>query len=240
MSTPPRPITLSVFDYQAGNLHSLLKSIDLPHVTVRVDTDPATWVRDTDAVILPGVGAFAPAAALLAPARDIVRDALFCGLPALGICLGMQLLFEESDEGPGDGLGIFAGRVERLQAQRIPQIGWNSVEVVPPTDPLLVAAPLNTVYFANSFVCRPTDEERSSVIAWSTHESDRFAAAVRRGNTIGVQFHPEKSSAPGVQFMHAFLESDVPRSEGAGVTPTSASASSANTIMSTNTQEHTL
>lgn len=207
MTTPPRPITVSVFDYQAGNLHSLIKSIDLPHVTVRVDTDPAEWVRNTDAVILPGVGAFAPAAARLAPARDAIRDALFCGLPALGICLGMQLLFDTSDEGPGSGLGIVAGHVERLHAQRIPQIGWNTLEIAQPADPLLAAAPLETVYYANSFVCRPAPDEASAVIAWSTHDTDRFAAAVRHGNTVGVQFHPEKSSAAGVRFVQAFLAS---------------------------------
>lgn len=207
MTTPPRSITVSVFDYQAGNLHSLLKSIDLPHVTVRVDTDPAEWVRNTDAVILPGVGAFAPAAAYLAPARDTIRDALFCGLPALGICLGMQLLFDESDEGPGLGLGIVAGRVERLRAQRIPQIGWNTLELTHPTDALFDAAPLETAYYANSFVCRPALEAESAVIAWSTHETDRFVAAVRRGNTVGVQFHPEKSSTAGVRFVQAFLAS---------------------------------
>lgn len=213
MTTPPRAITVSVFDYQAGNLHSLLKSIDLPHVTVRVDTDPAEWVRNTDAVILPGVGAFAPAAALLAPARDTIRDALFCGLPALGICLGMQLLFDESDEGTGLGLGIVAGRVERLNAQRIPQIGWNTLEIAQPADPLFTAAPLETAYYANSFICYPTPEDASTVIAWSTHETDRFAAAVRQGNTVGVQFHPEKSSTAGVRFMRAFLASVSPRGD---------------------------
>jgi glutamine amidotransferase len=114
----------------------------------------------------------------------------------------MQLLFDASDEGGGAGLGVIPGRVTRIAAQRVPQIGWN--EVVPAGDePLFVAAPLPIAYYANSFVCRPEDE--STVIAWTTHESDRFAAAVRRGSAVGVQFHPEKSSSDGVRFLHAFL-----------------------------------
>jgi glutamine amidotransferase len=132
-----------------------------------------------------------------------MREATRAGRPTIGICLGMQLLFDESDEGPGRGLGIVPGRVTRLDAQRIPQIGWNAVEPVP-DEPLFVAAPLPVAYYANSFVCRP--EDVGSVIAWSEHEGDRFAAAVRAGRAVGVQFHPEKSSADGVRFLHAFLD----------------------------------
>jgi len=125
-------------------------------------------------------------------------------LPCLGICLGMQLLFASSDEGSpnASGLAIFDGRVTRLTARHVPQIGWNSVESA--GDALLDRAPLTHVYYANSFVCRPADE--SIVTGWSTHEGDRFPAIVRAGRTVGVQFHPEKSSRPGVSFLHAFLE----------------------------------
>jgi glutamine amidotransferase len=113
----------------------------------------------------------------------------------------MQLLFDESDEGEGKGLGVIPGRVTRLSAERTPQIGWNSIDDA--QDPLFTAAPLSVAYFANSFACRPSDER--SVVAWSTHERDRFPAAVRAGNVVGVQFHPEKSSEPGVRFLHEFL-----------------------------------
>jgi glutamine amidotransferase len=131
-----------------------------------------------------------------------MRAAIQGGLPTIGICLGMQLLFDASDEGGGVGLGVIPGRVTRLNALRVPQIGWNDVD--PRGDePLFVDAPLPIAYFANSFVCRPTDER--SVIAWTTHEGDRFPAAVRVGETVGVQFHPEKSSSHGVSFLHAFL-----------------------------------
>ena len=199
---------VTLFDYGAGNLHSLAKAVALDDVEVRIETDPLRAI-ETDVLVLPGVGAFGAAAARLAPGREAMRDAMRGGLPTIGICLGMQLLFDESDEGPGRGLGVIAGRVRRLEARRVPQIGWNSVEMT--SDPLLAAAPVPMAYYANSYVCAPDD--RRAVIAWSEHEDDRFPAAVRHGNVVGVQFHPEKSSAAGVRFLRAFLEraAGVPR-----------------------------
>jgi glutamine amidotransferase len=192
---------VTVFDYGAGNLHSLLKALAGDGRSIGVETNPAAALN-TDVLILPGVGAFAPAAAALAPARIAVRDALLAGLPCLGICLGMQLLCEASDEGPGEGLGVVQGRVTRLSARRVPQIGWN--DLTDRRDPLLEASRLGTAYYANGYVCRVTDT--SLVTSWSTHEQDRFAATVRRGRVMGVQFHPEKSSAPGVSFLRGFLK----------------------------------
>ena len=204
MSDNSRDIRVTVFDYGAGNLHSLVKAIEAGGATVRVETDPTQAVRDTDALVLPGVGAFAPAAERLAPGREAMREAMLNGLPALGICLGMQLLFDASDEGPGDGLGIVPGRVAKLTAERVPQIGWNRLDEV--RDPLLEASKLDVAYYANSFVGRPTPEGEAFVTAWSEHEGDRFPAAVRRANVIGTQFHPEKSSTHGVAFVRAFLD----------------------------------
>ena len=192
---------VTIFDYGAGNLHSLAKAIERGGVDVRVETDPVRAV-ETDALVLPGVGAFGAAAERLAPGRAAMRDAVARGLPAIGICLGMQLLFDASDEGAGEGLGLIRGRVSRLRAERVPQIGWNAIDDA--QDPLFDAAPLPIAYYANSFVCRP--EDPSSVIAWSEHQGDRFPAAVRAGTAVGVQFHPEKSSAGGVQLLHAFLD----------------------------------
>jgi glutamine amidotransferase len=209
MSTPLR---VTVFDYEAGNMHSLVKALETDGTHVRIERDAATAVRDTDALVLPGVGAFTPAAERLGPGRAAMREALQRGLPCLGICLGMQLLFDHSDEGPGDGLGVLTGRVTRLQAARVPQIGWNMLEPTAPRDPLLIASGLETVYYANSFVCRPSGESARHVIAWTTHETDRFPAAVRVGNVVGVQFHPEKSSAAGVRFVRAFLTDAAARS----------------------------
>lgn len=197
-------LNVTVFDYGAGNLHSLVKALEAGGATVRVETDAARAVLDTDAVVLPGVGAFAPAAERLASGRDAMRAALLEGLPALGICLGMQLFFDGSDEGPGAGLGIVPGQVQKLRAARIPQIGWNSLADV--QEPLLREAQMAVAYYANSFVGRPTADGLTYVTAWSEHEGDRFPAAVRRANVVGTQFHPEKSSAPGVAFVKAFLQ----------------------------------
>jgi imidazole glycerol-phosphate synthase subunit HisH len=198
-------VNVTLFDYGAGNLHSLAKALEAPGVVVRVETDPIRAVDGgTDALVLPGVGAFGAAAERLAPGRDAMRGAILGGLPTIGICLGMQLLFDGSDEGEGAGLGIIAGRVTRLRAVRVPQIGWNDVQPAP-GEPLFAAAPLPMVYYANSYVCRPFDPR--VVTAWTVHEEDRFPAAVRAGRAVGVQFHPEKSSTQGVRFLRAFLES---------------------------------
>lgn len=188
----------TLFDYGAGNLHSLAKALTRNGVEVRIDADPLSAAK-SELLLLPGVGAFGSAARALEPGRIAIRDAITAGLPCIGICLGMQLLFDSSEEGAGDGLGIFAGRVTTMIAERLPQIGWNTLEET--RDPAFVEAPLATAYFANSYVCRPADP--AAVIAWSTHESDRFAAAVRRDRVIGIQFHPEKSSDDGVRFLAA-------------------------------------
>jgi glutamine amidotransferase len=193
---------ITLFDYGAGNLHSLAKALRDADRDVRVETNARVAI-DTDLLVLPGVGAFEPAARALECGRSAMRDAIDAGLPCLGICLGMQLMFDASDEGRGAGLGLFAGRVSKLHTPRTPQIGWNTIDDA--SDPLFAGARLETAYYANSFVCRPGDE--ASVIAWSTHEGDRFPAAVRRDNILGVQFHPEKSSTPGLAFIRNYLNS---------------------------------
>jgi glutamine amidotransferase len=197
-------VNVTLFDYGAGNLHSLAKALEGPETTVRIETDPTRAVEaETNVLVLPGVGAFGAAVERLAPGRDAMRAAILNGLPTIGICLGMQLLFDGSDEGAGAGLGVVPGRVTRLRAVRVPQIGWNAVEPEP-GDALFAAAPLPMVYYANSYVCRPDDAR--VVTAWSEHEGDRFPAAVRAGRAVGVQFHPEKSSMDGVRFLRAFLD----------------------------------
>jgi glutamine amidotransferase len=192
-------VRVTLFDYGAGNLHSLAKALaTTPGVEVRVQEDPIRAL-DTDVLVLPGVGAFGAAAARLAPGREEMRRAVEAGLPLLGICLGMQLMFDTSEEGGGQGLGLFRGQVTKLRSRRVPHIGWNSVD----EDTALKSAKPGSVYYAHSFVCRA--EEPGVVVGWTTHEEDRFPAAVRRGKVLGVQFHPEKSSVAGVRFVQAFL-----------------------------------
>lgn len=241
------PMKVTLFDYGTGNLHSLAKALEAGGARVQVEADPTAAV-DADALVLPGVGAFGAAAARLSAAAGELRAALDDGFPCLGICLGMQLLFDGSEEGPGVGLGVVPGRVRRLRAARVPQMGWNGLEparqddppvarppapassdATPPddglADPLFaglfhrrgpgqatesggggerVAHTGPVVYYANSFVGDP--EDPSSVIAWTTYDGDRFAAAVRAARTWGVQFHPEKSSVAGLQMVRNFLE----------------------------------
>lgn len=196
---------VSLLDYGAGNIHSLAKALALSGVELRVDTDPLSAI-EADALILPGVGGFAHAAEFLAHSREAIRTRIEAGLPTLGICLGMQLFFDTSDEGPGQGLGLVRGHVSRLQARQVPQIGWNSVDAVEGEE-LFAAGSLSTAYFANSFVCRDAGTSPSDVLAWTTHEADRFPSAIRVGSAIGVQFHPEKSSLAGVRWLERWVRS---------------------------------
>jgi glutamine amidotransferase len=191
---------VAILDYGAGNLHSLAKALGHAGSEVVIETDTERALA-SDALILPGVGAFSLAAESLAPHLWTIRTALSTGLPCLGICLGMQLLFDSSEEGEGEGIGIFPGHVRRLEGRRVPQIGWNDLE--DPQGELFAASNLRTAYFANSFVCEPRDP--SSIRAWATHEGDHFVASVEANNVVGVQFHPEKSSDRGIAFIDAFL-----------------------------------
>ena len=185
-------MNIALFDYGASNLHSLGKALEAEGAVVTVTAD---WheALSLDALVLPGVGAFGAAAAALPGDRAPIRRALVDGFPCLGICLGMQLLFDASDESAGDGIGLIPGKVRRLRAEVVPQMGWNDVEVS--GDPLFASMGPFVAYYANSFVCEPGDPDEA--IAWSEYEGARFTAAVRRHRTWGVQFHPEKSSERG-------------------------------------------
>jgi glutamine amidotransferase len=191
---------VTIFDYGAGNLHSLAKALESSGLSVRSTDDPSSAV-ETDALILPGVGQFEWAASRLGGPNGVLAQAIRAGLPTVGICLGMQLLFERSEEGAGEGLALLGGDVRRINASRVPHIGWNALENV--RDQALCSASLEMAYYANSYVCRPDLDD--DVVAWTTHESDRFPAAVRRGSIYGMQFHPEKSSAAGVAALSAVV-----------------------------------
>ncbi|MGQ0640548.1 MAG: imidazole glycerol phosphate synthase subunit HisH [Gemmatimonadaceae bacterium] len=189
-----------VMDYGAGNLHSITQALQAAGANVVLESEARNVLRG-DLLVLPGVGAFTTAADRLGGARAEIAAALRDGHPCLGICLGMQLLLDRSEEGRGAGLGVIPGAVQRLTTVKVPHMGWNSVDAA--SAPLVTAAGLTSAYFAHSFICHPIAE--STVLAWTTHETERFPAIVRHANTVGVQFHPEKSSQPGLRFIAGFL-----------------------------------
>lgn len=191
---------IALYDYGAGNLHSLGKALEGAGAEVVTTSD---WgeALSLDALVLPGVGAFGQAAAALPSDPRPLRQELRAGHPCLGICLGMQLLFERSDESVGDGIGLVAGSVRKLEADIVPHMGWNDVEIG--ADPIFEGIDGLVAYYANSYVCEPDDER--TVIAWSTYGGHRFAAGVRAANCWGVQFHPEKSSRDGRRIIESFV-----------------------------------
>lgn len=191
---------VGLVDYGVGNLHSLAKALQIGGAEVRVETNPRLALA-TDALVLPGVGAFGGAALELATAAREIRCAIEEGFPCLGICLGMQLLFDASEESPGQGLGVFHGAVRRMHARRVPHIGWNTVAAGP--DPLFAGIPEMFAYYANSYVAVP--EDVGTVVATTTYDGTVFPAAVRRERTWGVQFHPEKSGRAGLELIRNFL-----------------------------------
>jgi glutamine amidotransferase len=194
------PMKVALLDYGVGNLHSLAKALEAGGAAVLIEQDPERAVT-ADALVLPGVGAFGAAIERLAPAADLLKEALDGGMPCLGICLGMQILYESSEEGAGQGIGLFEGNVRRIIGRRVPHMGWN--EVATGADPLFAGVGNMTAYFAHSFVAPPA--ENADVIAWTEYQGTRFPAAVRRNQTWGVQFHPEKSDVPGVRLIRNFL-----------------------------------
>ena len=191
---------VAVLDTRVGNVHSLLKALAAAGGEPRLESRPEDCLA-APLVVLPGVGAYPAATALLAEAREAFRDRLLAGGRCLGICLGMQLLLDGSDEGPGAGLGGVPGRVVRLDAARVPHMGWNRIEG---EDPLLSRSGLRTAYYAHSFVCCPLNP--AAIRATTEHAGVRFPAMIRAGGMVGVQFHPEKSGAPGLAFLAAVLE----------------------------------
>jgi glutamine amidotransferase len=200
---------LAIFDYGAGNLHSLVKAISTDERTISLETDLRV-ATTADLLVLPGVGAFGAAASAMQDSQSYLAAALVDGLPCLGICLGMQLLFDASEESPGKGIGFIPGNVTRLRTSKVPHMGWNDIDwretraVGSQTGNGHVAPTLDTAYFANAYICEP--EVELPILAWTTHENAKFASVVRSANTVGVQFHPEKSSGAGRAFLNAIIE----------------------------------
>lgn len=190
-----------ILDYGVGNLFSLSAALEREGVRPLVVSELPSC--GFEALILPGVGNFAPAAARLQPLRESLTEIVERGLPVLGICLGMQLLFDRSDEAPGEGLHLLPGRVVRLpDSVKVPHIGWNTLDIAQPHPLVEDVADHEWVYFVHSFYPEPAGEE--IVLAWCDY-GIRFPAIVGRGNLLGTQFHPEKSGPTGRKILQNFL-----------------------------------
>jgi glutamine amidotransferase len=208
-ATPIDGTRLAVVDYGMGNRRSVEKALEHVGVQAEVTSDPER-IASADGLVLCGVGAFPAGMQALRETGlgDLVRGLAGEGMPLLGVCLGMQLLFEHSDErGGDDGLGLLAGNVRALTAPagfKLPHIGWNLVRWTDNPSPVRGAlADATAFYHVHSFVAHPDDS--SDVLATAEY-GDRFVTAVSRGNVHGVQFHPEKSSADGLRVLRAFAE----------------------------------
>jgi glutamine amidotransferase len=199
-------LRIALVDYGMGNRRSVQKALEHVGATVIVTSDPKA-LGSCAGVVIPGVGAFPKAMAalrdvgLVEPLQSLAGE----GTPILGICLGMQLLFSSSEEIEAtEGLGLLAGRVTRLQtSERLPHIGWNEVRFERPS-PLTAGLPIAGCPFYHVHSLAPRPDESSEVIATAQY-GERFATIVERGNVAGVQFHPEKSSAPGLRLLSNFL-----------------------------------
>ena len=201
---------IAIIDYGMGNLHSAAKALEKVGAQVVVTRDPAEVLR-ADKVVLPGVGAFGDCMKNLNERglAPVIHEVIAAGKPFLGICVGLQLLFEGSEEDPGvAGLGIFKGMVRKIAAPglKIPHMGWNNLEYRTSSSLFQGLPPAAYVYFVHSYHAVPTDE---SCITAVTDYGGQVTAAVGRGLVQAVQFHPEKSSAVGLKILANFKEMSI-------------------------------
>lgn len=191
-------MNVALVDYGAGNLRSVSAALVRAGAEPIVTTDPNA-VREAPLAVIAGVGNVESAARGLAHVADVLRERAERGRPTLGICVGMQLLFEASEEG-GRGLGLLRGPVRRLRAQRVPHMGWNTLALLQPS-PLLEDLDGADVYFAHSYAAEPID---AVAVAGVEHDG-QVVAAVESGAVAGVQFHPERSAAAGARMLENVL-----------------------------------
>lgn len=199
---------LAVIDYGAGNLRSVLHALHYLGVTDITVVQNPDQLTGSDKIILPGVGAFGAGMQQLHEKQLVepIRQAVASGTPYLGICLGMQFLFEESDEmGIHQGLGILPGKVTRFPAfddLKVPHMGWNTLSIHRPSHLLEHFPQVSYAYFVHSYYCVPA---RPEDILITVDYGIPFTAAVQHENIYGVQFHPEKSQRVGLQILKNFL-----------------------------------
>lgn len=199
---------VAVLDYEAGNVRSAKHGLERAGAEAFITSDPAI-AEESDALVIPGVGHFSTCIANLRGAglERLVRDWITAERPVYGICVGMQLLYESSEEGDEPGLGLLPGRVKRLpDGFVVPHMGWDVVEPTAAAngDPLLEGVAGERCYFVHSYYAEPVD--RSHVLAECSYADETFPCLVREGNVTGSQFHPEKSSTVGLRLLANWLE----------------------------------
>lgn len=200
---------IAILDYGMGNLRSVQKAFEHLGATVCISSTPEE-ASQAKAMVLPGVGAFGAAIQALrcSGMAEAIADHIRAGKPFLGICLGYQLLFESSEESPGEpGLGIFRGRVNGFKNRRdfalpVPHTGWNTLQLSPECRFWKGLSGHSSVYFVHSYYPEP---ESSELIAATTEYGLSFASAIAHENLLAVQFHPEKSGATGLKILENFI-----------------------------------
>ncbi len=201
-------VKVAVVDYDMGNLHSACKGLEKAGASPIVTGDPEV-ILTADAVVLPGVGAFDPAMRHLRNRHleEPIRQAIASEKPFLGICLGLQILFDASEEGSEPGLGVISGKVRRFKPEpniTIPHMGWNQLHFEQANLPVWHDLPREPyMYFVHSFYVEPTDVQVQA--ASVTHGTQSVTAAIATKNLIAVQFHPEKSSKSGLKLLENFV-----------------------------------
>ncbi len=193
---------IALIDYRAGNLTSVKKALASIGAEVMVPSAPEE-LADAAGVIVPGVGHFGATKALEGAWTEAILARVGEGRPLLGICLGMQWLYEGSDEAPDvSGLGLLSGRCYRISGDvKVPHVGWNSLAIQQKTSIVEGVVPGSQVYFTHSYV-GPVNGDTIAV----TEHGETFAAIVQRGHVAGVQFHPEKSGEVGLRILRNFIE----------------------------------
>jgi glutamine amidotransferase len=195
-----------IFDYGVGNLLSLKTALEKVGLTASIGTT-AKDLAKADAIALPGVGSFTAASGKLNVVKEILQTKIQEGTPLLGICLGLQLFFESSQEGPGEGLALFKGKNKQLPDKvKVPHMGWNTINIVKQNE-LFDDIPEGTfVYFVHSLYPVPKDKK---IVCTTTEYGTTFTSAIASKNIYGTQFHPEKSGDVGLKILKNFVKTVV-------------------------------
>jgi glutamine amidotransferase len=192
-----------IFDYGVGNLLSLKCALEKVGLEAEIGTS-AKELATADAIALPGVGAFSPAAAKLNSVKETLTSKVEEGTPLLGICLGLQLFFEKSEEGPGNGLSLFKGKTVRLpNTVKVPHMGWNTLNIVKQNELFNGVAEGSYVYFVHSLYPVPADK---TIVCTQTEYGATFTSAIASKKIYGTQFHPEKSGDLGLKILKNFAK----------------------------------